>query len=158
MPADVDIVVFDEDKLIGEARVPHQLGDFLQRVLVAAFGPDCLARFECDNTPASPDVHYLTPLRSQMHLDAVGRFVEADMMLELAKIEVGFQFPVNPSKQVQIERRRYPQRIVVSFHQAIDGFQEIGTEQERIARHENASHFAQEMHIGVRFEIADRAA
>src|ERR1017187_10350931 len=113
-----------------EAARNGQFGDPASGVLVAALRPDGLTRTECHGEAAPADVHHLPPLRPQVHLDTAGRLVESGDMLELAKIEVGVQFPVDPSQQVQVERRGHAQRIVVSFQHARQRLQKIGAEQQ----------------------------
>src|ERR1035441_4550603 len=145
-------------RLRAEAASISQFRDLPLGVLMTALRPDRLARPERHGEAAPAYIHHLPPFRSQVHLDTAGRLVEPGDMLELAKIEVAVQFPVDPPQQVQVERRRHAQRIVVSFQHPLERLQKIGAEQQPVASRENAAHLAQKTSVRPGIEIADRAA
>src|SRR5712691_1559028 len=99
---------------------------------------------------------YALPLPAdQMHLDAAGLLVEKRAMRELRHIEVAAQLPIDSREQVEIERRRDAERIVVSRLQDFFGLAQVGSEQQDVAAGENAADTAQHRRSGRRIEIAD---
>src|SRR5690606_22332566 len=94
-----------------QIRLRRELGEALERVLVAAFGPDVLAAFDRDFLIA--DVHTLILLADEVHLDAAHVFDPNRGVLEDVVIEDGVELAVEMTKRVQVELGRHAGRIVV---------------------------------------------
>ncbi len=65
-----------------------------------------------------------------MHLDAAILVIDSSHVLELCEIEIGVEFTIDASQQVQVERSGHSQFVVVGVKQLNVGFFEIGAEQE----------------------------
>jgi hypothetical protein len=76
-------------------------------------------------------------------------------MLEAAEVEVGAQLAVDADQQVQVERGRHAQRIVVGDQQVALGLDEIGAQQKRVPRLQRRRDAAQQRLGRGWIEIAD---
>ena len=61
------------------------------------------------------------------HLNPALLLTPPDLMLEVAKIEIGVQFPVHTAKQVLVERSRDTRRVVIGCEHTCYGFDQIGS-------------------------------
>src|SRR5208337_3644369 len=95
-----------------------------------------------------PARYSLVTSGSQVHLDAAGLGIEARLVLECVKDEVGIEFAVHSRQQVSIEGGGDPERIIVSADQSIHGLFEIGAQQQRVARIQDEVNLSQEGRVG----------
>ena len=64
--------------------------------------------------------------RPQMHLHTARLGIEPGDMLKLFQDEIRIQFPIDARQQIQIERRRHSQRIVIGRQQLRDRLFQVG--------------------------------
>ena len=76
-------------------------------------------------------------------------------MPESIEIEIAAQLVVDPAKQIAVERRGDPQRIIVGEEQFAFGFHQIGAEQQRVARAQRPADAGEQIVRGLRREVAD---
>ena len=104
------------------------------------------------------DSHLLRNARAQMHLDARLPFVEACFMRELRDIEIAIEFAIDAREQIEIERRRNADRIVIGADKPCAGFHKVRAEQQAIAGLEAFRTFRKKIAGLVPVEITDRTA
>src|SRR5207244_12398263 len=97
-------------------------------------------------------VPYTTLFRSQMHFDAAVRVIPARLVAEAGQVEIGTELAVDACEQIQIECRGDACRIVISEKLQLDGFLQIGTEQQGVTGAESSSYLAQELVAGIAIE------
>ncbi|CNV20997.1 Uncharacterised protein [Mycobacterium tuberculosis] len=77
-------------------------------------------------------------------------------MLEGIDVEIRFEFPVDHGKHVAIELSRHPARIVVGAHQPGRVLDQVGAQQQAIARPHYPGQGRQELRARPGREVADR--
>src|ERR1700691_2992141 len=100
---------------------------FLRRVFVAAFGPDGFALDKLYTQFGGTNMHGLAAQGLEMHLDAASLMIDSGHMLKLREIEIGIQFAIDASQQIQVEGCGYSQFVVVGRQQLNAGFLQIGS-------------------------------
>src|SRR5438105_14691274 len=78
--------------------------------------------------------------------------------MELRQNEIAVQFAINAGKQIQMERRSDAQAVVIGIEHLRSWLDQVGAEQQRITRTQNAAYSAQEFGIRGAIEISDRAS
>src|SRR5215203_6475047 len=76
-------------------------------------------------------------------------------MAERVEIEISAEFAIDAHEQVAVERGGHSQRIVVREDQVSFRLDEIGAEQQQVARPQRAANLAQELERRRRIEVAD---
>ena len=93
---------------------------------------------------AAANAHVLPPPADEVHLHArLGR-VPHRAVRERVEIEVAAELPVDAHEQIAVERRRDAERIVVGQQEVGFGLDEIGAEEQRVARRQRRADAAQE--------------
>src|SRR5262245_45522929 len=100
--------------------------------LIGIFGADCLTFLEANLKIERPDSYYLPLAAGQMHFDSAMLLVVDCSMLKPPDLKVAPKLAIYSRQQIQIERRRYAQRIIVSRYQHIARFLEIGAQQQGV--------------------------
>src|SRR3954463_5357689 len=106
----------------------------------------------------SPDRHHLLDARPQAHLDPFVLGVPERDVVERVEVEVGLELSVEHGQHVAVERGGDPGGVVVGADQAAGFLDQIGTEQEGIARSQGARHSGEEVAPGTWFQVADGRA
>ena len=135
-----------------------QTDELFLRVFVAAFGPDGFLRLEMEGDRAVGNRDRLASARAEVHFDALQFLVEQGHVLELGEVEIGAKLSIDTGKQVAIERGGDAQRVVVGRNEDVDRFDQVGTQQKRIAGLQNRSENAEEFGTRITVKIAQRAA
>ncbi len=78
--------------------------------------------------------HGLIGQRDQVHLDAALARVPDGAVGEGREVEVGAELAVDAHEQVLVERGRHAERVVVGEQQLALGLDEVGAEEQRVAR------------------------
>ena len=96
---------------------------------------------EIDGKLGGGNMHGLAAHGPQMHLNAASFVIDSGDVLKLCEIEVGIEFAIDASQQIQVEGRGHSQFVVVGRQQLSGGFLQIGSEQKRVAGLKNAANF-----------------
>ncbi len=126
--------------------------------LVGALGVEGLPLREGDFDPQRCDRHRLDAAALEMHLDPPFLPIAEDPVAEGLEIEPPIQLAVDPRQQVEVERRRHPQRIVVGGEQDALGFLEVRPEEKTLTRIQQVSHVAHQGEPLPRIQVADGGA
>ena len=81
---------------------------------MAAFGPDGFALEKLHAKLGGGNPHGLTAQGAHMHLHAAGFGIDSGHVFELREIEIGIQFAIDASQQIQVEGSGHSIRVVIS--------------------------------------------
>ena len=133
------------------------VGEFGAGMLVTGFGPDGFSGDEIEGRTSRRNGDGLIDAGFEMHFDAAGELVENGDMLELRNCEIGADFAIEASEQIEIESSGDADGVVVRGDERGDGLNKIRTEEQRIARAESFTNAGKKIDAGRTVEIADGA-
>ncbi len=145
-------------RLAVEAGVVSEADEFVMGIFVGTFGPDRFVLFELNGYGSFREGNFLPGAGAKVHFDAVRCFVEDGDVGELRKVEVGAEFAIDASQEVEIEGSGDSDRVIVGANQGLHGFEHVGAEQQLVAGQENLTQIVEEIRAGGAIEVADGAA
>src|SRR4029079_12981076 len=121
-------------------------------------GEHLLAVGEVDDQVQCSNVDPLPTRRAQPHLDALLAGVPPRNVPERAEIEICVQFPIDYREHVAVELRCDAGTVVVGAYQPTRVLDEVGAEQQAVARLQRVRQRSQEILSRSRCQVADRRA
>jgi|ERR1700693_5674724 len=147
----------DPGSFAAEAGLASHVGKFGARVLVTGFGPDGFSCNEIEGRASGRNGDGLVDAGFEMHFDAAGAFIENRDVLKLRNVEIGADFTIEASEQIEIESCSDADGVVVGGDERGDGLHKIRAEEERVPRVESFANAGKKIDASRAIEIADGA-
>jgi len=148
----------DPGGFAAEAGLASHVGKFRARVFVAGFGPDGFSSDQIEGSTGRGDGNRLVDTGLEMHFDAAGGFIENGDVLELGNVEIGANFAIETSEDIEIEGSGDADGVIVGSDERGDGLHKIRAEEERIAGAKSFANAGKKIDASRAIEIADGAA
>ena len=118
----------------GEPGLCGHRAEFGSVELMRGLSPNGFADLEGDREIGFGNEYSLVEARTEVHLDAAMIFVPPGLVFEIAKLEIAAELAIDAAKQVEIKSTGDTGRIVVGDEHAISLLDEVGANEQQVAR------------------------
>lgn len=140
-----------------KAGLTSHISEFGVGVLVTGFGPDGFSSDEIEGSASRRNGDGLIDARFKMHFDAAGELVENSDVLKLSNFEIGADFAIEASEQIEIESSGDTDGVVVRGDERGDRLHEIRAEKQRVPGAKSITNAGKKIDAGRTVEVADGA-